>query len=265
MTEIWPVATAALAAGFVGSAHCFGMCSGISGLFAVGANVRSIRSEIPKAIAYNAGRVLSYAFLGMVVALLGKTAVSSIPDLAAPVRLASGLLIVLVGLQLAFGWRILAPLETAGSTIWRRIAPAAKRLVPVETTTQAIGLGLIWGWLPCGLVYSVLLLAATTAEPAGGGLVMIAFGLGTMPAMIATGVSASKIAQFMSGKRLGAGLLIVVLGLATIAMPVMALGGSQDHAAHHVGHAMPADGGTADSRAKRPDTGYDCATLNRHD
>ena len=78
----------------------------------------------------------------------------------------------------------------------------------------------------------MLLLAATTAQPAGGGLVMIAFGLGTMPAMVATGVSASKLAQFMSGKRMGAGLLIVLLGLATIAMPMMKLTGTQGHDEH---------------------------------
>ena len=237
MNELWPVLTAAFITGFLGSAHCFGMCGGISGLFAVNASIASLRSQFPKAIAYNIGRILSYAFLGVVVAVLGRTAVDSIPDLMAPVRLASGLLIVLIGLQLAFGWRILALLETAGARIWKRIAPAAKGLVPVETTTQALGLGLIWGWLPCGLVYSVLLLAATTAEPAGGGLVMIAFGLGTMPAMVATGVSASKLAQFMSGKRMGAGLLIVLLGLATIAMPVMKLTGTQGHSGHG-GHNM---------------------------
>jgi sulfite exporter TauE/SafE len=228
VTELWPVLTAAFITGFLGSAHCFGMCGGISGLFAVNA---SIASQFPKAIAYNTGRILSYAFLGVVVAVLGKTAVDSIPDLVAPVRLASGLLIVLVGLQLAFGWRILAPLENAGARLWKRIAPG---LVPVNSIPQAFGLGLIWGWLPCGLVYSVLLLAATTAEPGGGGLVMIAFGLGTMPAMVATGVSASKLAQFMSGKRMGAGLLIVLLGLATIAMPVMKLAGTQGHGGHNM-------------------------------
>jgi sulfite exporter TauE/SafE len=234
VTELWPVLTAAFITGFLGSAHCFGMCGGISGLFAVNASIASLRSQFPKAIAYNTGRILSYAFLGVVVAVLGKTAVDSIPDLMAPVRLASGLLIVLVGLQLAFGWRILAPLENAGARLWKRIAPAAKSLVPVNSIPQAFGLGLIWGWLPCGLVYSVLLLAATTAEPGGGGLVMIAFGLGTMPAMVATGVSASKLAQFMSGKRMGAGLLIVLLGLATIAMPVMKLAGTQGHGGHNM-------------------------------
>ena len=232
MSELWPLLAAALVTGFLGSAHCFGMCGGISGLFAVNANVQSLRRQVPKAIAYNVGRVLTYAVLGAIVALLGKGAVGSIPQLAAPVRLASGILIILIGLQLAFNWRILAPLETAGARIWQRIAPAARGLVPVETTVQALGLGLVWGWLPCGLVYSVLLLAATTAEPANGGLVMIAFGLGTMPAMIATGLSASKLAQFMSRKRVGVGVLIVLLGLATIAMPVMKLTGSPDHSMH---------------------------------
>ena len=232
MNELWPVLTASFITGFLGSAHCFGMCGGISGLFAVNASVASLRTQFPKAIAYNLGRILTYAIIGAGVAVLGKSAVASIPALMAPIRLASGALIIFVGLQLAFGWRILSPLENAGARLWKRIAPAAKCLVPVNTIPQAFGLGLIWGWLPCGLVYSVLLLAATTAEPAGGGLVMIAFGLGTMPAMVATGVSASKLAQFMSGKRMGAGLLIVLLGLATIAMPVMKLTGAQGHSGH---------------------------------
>ena len=237
MNELWPILTASFITGFLGSAHCFGMCGGISGLFAVNASVASLRAQFPKAIAYNLGRILTYAIIGAAVAVLGKSAIASIPALMAPIRLASGALIIFVGLQLAFGWRILAPLENAGARLWKRIAPAAKGLVPVNTIPQAFGLGLIWGWLPCGLVYSVLLLAATTAEPAGGGLVMIAFGLGTMPAMVATGVSASKLAQFMSGKRMGAGLLIILLGLATIAMPVMKLTGSQGHSGHG-GHNM---------------------------
>ena len=232
MTELLPVLAAEFVTGFLGSAHCVGMCGGISGLFAVSASVTSLRAQMPKAITYNLGRLLSYAILGALVALLGKTTVGVIPRITAPVRLASGVLIILVGLQLAFGWRILAPLESAGAKVWKRIAPAAKGLVPVETMTQALGLGLIWGWLPCGLVYSVLLLAATTTETVSGALVMIAFGLGTMPAMLATGMSASKLAQFMSGKRLGAGLLIILIGIATIAMPVMKLSGSGEHSGH---------------------------------
>ena len=235
MIESLPLFAAAFITGLLGSAHCFGMCAGISGLFAVNQQVASLKRDIPMAFAYNAGRVVSYAILGVIIAALGKTFVDAIPKLAAPVRLASGLLIIIIGLQVAFSWRILAPVENAGARIWNRIAPAAKGLLPVTSIPRALGLGLLWGWLPCGLVYSVLLIAATTADPVSGLLVMVAFGIGTMPAMIATGVSAAKLAQFMSGKRLGAGLLIVLIGLATIAMPVMKISGSgqkMDHSQH---------------------------------
>ncbi len=237
MIEILPLFAAAFVTGLLGSAHCIGMCAGISGLFAVNQSVASLRRDIPMAVTYNVGRVVSYAIIGVIVATLGKTFVDAIPKLAAPVRLASGLLIVLIGLQVAFNWRFLAPLEKAGARIWSRIAPTAKGLLPVTSIPKALGLGLLWGWLPCGLVYSVLLIAATTADPLGGGLVMMAFGIGTMPAMIATGVSASKLSQFMSRKRLGAGLLIILIGLATIAMPVIKISG-QGHEMDHSQHSM---------------------------
>ncbi len=232
MIENLPLIGAAFVTGLLGSAHCFGMCGGLSGLFAVNASAASLKRDIPMATVYNTGRVLSYVFIGIVVAALGKSIVDSIPKLTAPVRLFSGLLIVIVGLQVAFNWRVLAPVEKAGARIWNRIAPAARGLLPVTSMPKALGLGLLWGWLPCGLVYSVLLLAATTADPAEGALVMLAFGIGTMPAMIATGVSASKLAAFMSRRRLGAGLLIVILGLATLAMPVSKLAGAGGHAQH---------------------------------
>lgn len=175
---------------------------------------------MPLAIAYNVGRVLSYAFLGVTVATIGGAAVGAIPSLAGPVRLASGLLIIFIGLQVAFNWRLLAPLEKVGALIWNRLAPRAKGLIPATSVASAAGLGLIWGWLPCGLVYGALLLAATTADPADGGLVMIAFGLGTMPAMILSGLGAARVSAFIGRNRVAAGLLIAALGLATIAMPL---------------------------------------------
>jgi len=232
MNEALPLLAAAFVTGLLGSAHCFGMCAGLSGLFAVNASVASLRPQIPMAVAYNTGRILSYAFLGIVVASLGQTVVKAIPNIAAPVRFASGLLIVIVGLQVAFNWRFLAPLEKAGAKIWNHIAPAAKGLLPVTSMPKALGLGLLWGWLPCGLVYSVLLLAATTANAVNGGLVMLAFGVGTMPAMIMTGISASKLSRFMSRKQLGAGLLIILIGLLTLAMPVMKFSAGPDDTTH---------------------------------
>lgn len=232
MIDLWPQITAAFVTGVLGSAHCLGMCSGISGLFAVHAAATSLSSQVPRAIAYNLGRILTYTVLGAAVALLGQTMVDFMPRLAAPVRLVSGVLIILIGLQVAFNWRILTPLENLGAKLWKKIAPTAKGLLPVNSGARALGLGLVWGFLPCGLVYSVLLLAASTTDPVAGSVVMLGFGLGTLPAMIATGLSASKLAQFMNRRRLGAGLLIVLIGLATVAMPMMTLSGSRDHSMH---------------------------------
>jgi sulfite exporter TauE/SafE len=221
MTELIPLLSAAFLTGVLGSAHCLGMCGGISGLFAVNSSVATLRSQIPLAITYNFGRVLSYALLGIIVGAFGSVIIKASPGLAGGIRLVSGIVIILIGLKVAFDLRALNGIERMGATLWSRIAPAAKGLVPVTNLPRALGLGLVWGWLPCGLVYSVLLIAATSAKPVNGALVMIAFGFGTMPAMIMTGLGAAKLSQVMRRKsaRVGLGLLIVVLGLLTIAMP----------------------------------------------
>ena len=230
MTDLLPLLAAAFATGLLGSAHCLGMCSGVSGLFAMHAGAASLRTEIPKAIAYNVGRILSYAFFGVLVATVGRAFIDLIPALAGPVRVASGILIIIVGLQVAFRWRILTPVEKAGAALWNRVAPAAEGIFPVTTLMRALGLGLIWGCLPCGLVYSVLLIAATSAEPTSGGLVMIAFGLGTTPAMVLSGLSAARVSAFAGRNRVAAGLLIVALGVATIAMPLTSMMAADAHA-----------------------------------
>jgi sulfite exporter TauE/SafE len=222
MTELLPLLSAALLAGLLGSAHCLGMCGGISGLFAVNASVAKLRTQVPFALTYNAGRVVSYAVLGGIVGLFGSVVVKASPSLAVGIRLASGIIIILVGLKVAFDIRWLNAIERMGASIWSRIAPAARGLVPVTSLPRALGLGLLWGWLPCGLVYSVLMIAATSAEPVSGAAVMVAFGIGTMPAMIMTGLGAARLAELMRRRsaRLGMGLIIVLMGLLTIAMPL---------------------------------------------
>jgi sulfite exporter TauE/SafE len=236
MIEFWPTLTAGLLAGLLGSAHCLGMCAGISGLFAVRSEASSLRNKIPHALAYNAGRVISYVLLGAMVAVFGNAIVAAIPGIAGPVRLFSGIIIVLIGLQIAFNWRILQPIEQLGVHVWQRVSPAAQNLLPVTTVPRALGLGLLWGLLPCGLVYSMLILAAATADPVAGALTMAAFGMGTTPAMLVTGLGAVQLSRILAKRsaRLGAGLLIVLVGLLTLAMPVSKLvDGPQDTHQHH--------------------------------
>ncbi len=233
MSELLPLLSAALLAGLVGSAHCLGMCAGISGLFAVNAEVASLRRSVPTALVYNAGRVITYAVLGMIVAAFGSVVVKASPNLAVGVRMLSGIIIILVGLKVAFDLRILNVIERMGGTLWARIAPVATKLVPVTSLPKALGLGLVWGWLPCGLVYSVLLIAATSASPIGGAASMVAFGIGTMPAMVLSGLGAARLSSFLQrrGTRLGLGLLIIAMGILTIAMPLGKLlpGGMAHH------------------------------------
>jgi len=223
MSEIVPALTAALLAGLLGSAHCLGMCAGISGLFAVNANVSTMRQQLPFALSYNLGRVLTYALLGIIVGSFGSVVVKASPAMASGIRILGGGVIILIGLKIAFDLRLLNPIERLGGALWSRIAPAAQRLLPVTSLPRALGLGLVWGWLPCGLVYSVLLIAATSTRPGDGAIVMIAFGIGTIPAMLMTGLGAAQLAQLMRRKdaRIGFGLLVVVLGLLTIAMPLL--------------------------------------------
>ncbi len=217
--------SAAFVAGLFGSAHCVGMCGGIAGLFAVKLEVASLSRRFGLGLAYNAGRILGYALLGFLVAGIGRTIAGVIPMLAGPVRLASGLLIVLVGLQIAFDWRLLQFLERGGATVWQRIAPSARGLLPVTSAPRALALGFLWGWLPCGLVYSALLIAATSGEALNGAAIMAVFGLGTLPAMLLTGLGAAQLQAFMAKTwaRRGAGLVVVLLGLVTLWMPLMSL------------------------------------------
>ncbi len=226
----------ALLAGFFGSAHCFGMCGGISGLYAVKLEVVSLRRKLGLGLAYNGGRILGYALLGFLVAGVGKTIAALIPGLAGPVRIASGLIIILVGVQLAVDLKPLAALERGGALLWQRIAPGARTLLPVTNAGQAAALGVLWGFLPCGLVYSALMIAATSGDALAGSAVMLAFGLGTLPAMVLTGVGAAQLQAFMAKRwaRRGAGLIVIALGLVTLWMPLAALfaGGGGGHQHH---------------------------------
>jgi sulfite exporter TauE/SafE len=200
MTDLAAALTTALLAGLLGSAHCLGMCGGISGLFALHSGVRGLRRQLPMALTYNAGRLVSYMILGSAVAALGSRIADLTPTAAGPVRLVAGAVIILIGLQIAFDIRALGILERMGGVAWSRISPLASRLLPVNSLPRALGLGLLWGLLPCGLVYSVLLVAATSSRAVDGAFVMLAFGIGTTPAMLLTGLGAARLAQLMQDR-----------------------------------------------------------------
>jgi sulfite exporter TauE/SafE len=219
----------ALVMGLLGSGHCVVMCGGIVGAACTALPVdRRTRplASLPLVLAFNAGRIGSYAAAGAVAGLAGAT-LSTQTSLGALVglKLLASALMVAVGLHVAGLARALRWAERAGAPVWRRLAPVARRLVPVRSTAQALALGSLWGWMPCGLVYAALTAAVTTGDTVGGAATMAAFGLGTLPTLVAMGSAAAAVARLARarGPRLACGAAIAAFGLAQIALAGRAL------------------------------------------
>jgi uncharacterized protein len=201
--------------GLLGGGHCVGMCGGIVGALALQGS--GARPRWPLHLAYNAGRIASYAIAGAIVGALGSLTLVAGPT--APLRqglyLLASLMLVAMGLYLIGMTGSLAWLERAGQRIWRRIQPLTARFLPVQGVAQALPLGLLWGWLPCGLVYSALVSALATGSALRGAGVMLAFGLGTLPNLLLAGyvfVRFRSVAQARA-VRLLSGLLVLGFGL----------------------------------------------------
>ncbi|MFV0514801.1 MAG: sulfite exporter TauE/SafE family protein [Jhaorihella sp.] len=225
----------ALTIGLLGSAHCLGMCGGIVGALDAGAGRATGGRRIGYHLAYNAGRIASYAAAGTLAGLLGALAATASFGTALPLgRMIAGLMMIALGLYLGGWWRAVLVLERAGRHVWKRIEPLGRAFFPVRSGAQALGLGLIWGWLPCGLVYSALALAMASASPLRGAQIMAAFGLGTLPALLAVGAFAGALRHGVSNPlvRQAAGLAIIGFGL-YVCMTAL------DPSAHRGGAARP--------------------------
>jgi uncharacterized protein len=219
---------AAFVAGLAASGHCIAMCGGIAGALAMRRPDASFGTKLSYALAYNLSRVTSYAVAGALAGLLGRTLLHAVDvkPLSIAFRVVAGLIMLAAAAKLLFGWRLLDPIESAGSGLWRRVAPFARMQGQAGGLGGAIGLGLAWGWLPCGMTYSMLLLAATTASVGLGAAVMVAFGLGTLPSMISATVAFERIARALASRatlRNVAGVLLLGFGLWTAGNALMHL------------------------------------------
>lgn len=240
--------------GLAGSVHCVGMCGGIVGAISASAsrsaaaalprNVIPIRRAagfanralaagappahpaaparaIPRVLAYNAGRIGSYMAAGALAGGLagGAQSLAALADLQLGFHWLANLMLVALGLYLMNAWHGLTRLEQAGRVLWQRaqpwMAPMMKTLMPADRPHQAFALGALWGWLPCGMVYSVLLTAMLSGSAAGGALVMLAFGLGTLPMLAGLGLLGARLRNAMQQRkvRIACGLLVLAFGL----------------------------------------------------
>jgi hypothetical protein len=209
-------------AGLLGGAHCVGMCGGLVGAFSGGlpgeGGVPGGRGQaLAQHLAFNGGRIASYVIAGTLagaVGMAGAAAVTQLPLrlvlLAVANLLLFGMALYLMGLP-----QLLLPLERAGGLLWRRLQPLSRRWLPIRHNRQALALGLLWGWLPCGLVYSALAMALATGSARGGALAMLAFGLGTLPNLLLAGMAAARLRALVGRRavRVAAGLLVMGFAL----------------------------------------------------
>jgi sulfite exporter TauE/SafE len=204
-------AASAFLLGLSGAGHCLGMCGGV----AVALNLGGQRST-PVTLSYHSGRIASYTVLG---GLLGFAAGSiDITAWTIALRYLAGLLLIGMGLYIAGWWRGMVALERGGAALWKPVQRLSARLLPVQHWPQGFALGLCWGLMPCGLIYSGLAWAATAQDAAASATMMFLFGLGTLPAMLTTSLGASRLQAFLQrrGLKLAIALLLIASGLWTL-------------------------------------------------
>lgn len=222
----WGSFGVAFVIGLLGGAHCLGMCGGIIGSLTMAVAADQYRQRLAIIISYNVGRILSY----LLIAWLFYQLIAQLQWYFSLqfMRYVAGFLLIAMGLYLANWWRGLVYLEKAGGYLWRYIQPLSRSLLPVKNIRQALALGFIWGWLPCGLIYSALAYATTADSGSGAVLIMLGFALGTLPAVLSTGLVAERLSALIQKKTLRQffAVLIILFGAWTLYHTI-------SHSGHH--------------------------------
>ena len=212
---------AALLMGFFGSPHCLGMCGGLVTAFGLSMKDVSPTKRRALVVTYHLGRLTSYAFLGLMAGLIGTTVLEPLMKGNSTPRILLGLVLVFVGVTM-LGAPFLKNLERFGMRFWQYLSPLRQKVFPLNTFPRALTAGLLWGFLPCGLVYGALLIAVVAHNPLSGAALMFVFGLGTVPMLVAThetvGWLRDKIGRFRLRQLNGA--VMVLSGLAVVFVPI---------------------------------------------
>lgn len=196
--------------GFLGGGHCVGMCGSLSSAFALQLPPHIGRFKL--ILLLNLGRIASYTAVGVAAGALGQAGIllDQTRMLQGGLFIAAHVLLLLIGLYLAGLSGVVRKIENLGRPLWARINPLLNRLLPIQSVAACFGVGLLWGWLPCGLVYSASLYALGSGGALEGGLYMLAFALGTLPNLLAMGWFAAQLKGILQkrGLRLAAGLSV---------------------------------------------------------
>ncbi len=202
-------------AGLFGGGHCAAMCGGI-----VGALSAQRRAGFSLQLGYNIGRIGSYALAGALAGSIGGLMLfGELLTVRVALYAVANALLVLIGLYLAGGPALVTRFEALGRRPWRHIGRLTRNVLPADTLPRALGAGAIWGWLPCGLTYSVLAIALVSGSAAKGAGLMAAFGLGTLPNLLAAGLLVTRARPWLQGRlvRRIAGGVVLGFGIAGLA------------------------------------------------
>jgi uncharacterized protein len=205
---------AALLAGLLGGVHCAGMCGGIVTAFSL--QLPGAQPRPAFHLAANLGRIASYALAGAIAGIVGGGSLylQQIFPVERALYLVAQLMLIALGLYLAGWWQGVLVLERAGGALWRKLQPAFSKLLPIRSVPGAFAAGMVWGWLPCGLVYSILITALASGSALHGGLTMLMFGLGTLPNLLAMGFFAERLKPWLqrAAVRIAAGVVLIAMG-----------------------------------------------------
>lgn len=201
--------------GLLGGVHCLGMCGSIVGVLTL--QLPKDGAHWPFHLAYNSGRIASYTLAGLLVGAIGQAGLlfRDVVPVQHLLFALSSLMLIALGLYLAGIWNMVRHIEQAGGLLWQHIQPLTRSLFPITSPARAFLLGTLWGWLPCGLVYSVLITALASGHAQSGALIMLAFGLGTLPNLLFIGLFWGSCRHWIQspGVRLIAGLIVMALGI----------------------------------------------------
>lgn len=208
----------ALIMGLIGSTHCVGMCGGIISTLSTNFTQTTASQSFWIQLFYNLGRITSYAFFGLLVGFFSSSLMEMLPNPHTFSMKVAGVFFILLGLYVSQLMNSFKYLESTGQKLWIRIEPFGRKYLPARTSFDAWKLGLVWGWLPCGLVYSALALAMTQLSPLYSSLTMVAFGIGTLPTLLLIGHFAQNIKALLQNKtfRMALGIILIVYGITQI-------------------------------------------------
>jgi len=169
--------------GLAGGVHCVGMCGGI--VAALRTVTPANQAALPYTLAYNGGRIISYTLAGAITGAIGQITTSVIPIARPALSIMSAIMLILLACYLGKWWQGLSYIESFGRGLFKLVQPISKRFLPFKSSLYALPYGFIWGWLPCGLVYSTLTWSLASGTALDGAAIMLFFGLGTLPTLLA--------------------------------------------------------------------------------